>query len=258
MTLQASLQEFSVAQILKLLHAAHKSGRLNVEGVEGTVVLYVKDGQLQTVETPGRSADLATFLVGSGKLRPEEARELRAGSIAEMAVRLVESHRLSREEVAQALRQHHRDAACNLFTWSEGSFVFEPEEEPSEGALPAPQPLEHILIEGQRRLREWESLRQQVPHLDVAVRLPQGSSMPAGHVDLSPDEWAIISAASRGQSLHEIQRQHRLSDYRVRRAVVQLVGRGLVELEATHEPPPQVVQEDEHTRRGFLGRLRGH
>lgn len=260
MVLRAELRQFSVSQALHLIQVGRKSGRLAVEGTDGKVHLYIRDGQLLSVETPGRRPDLAAYLVAAGRMRPDEGRELQADSVAEMAVLLVESGRASHDEVMQALRRHHRDVACSLFTWSEGRLEFQPDGDPPEGALSAPQELEHVLIEGQRRLQEWEELRERIPRLDVSLHFPEGGQMPGGHVDLSPDEWAILSAAASGQTLQEIGERHQLADYRLRRAVAGLLQRGLVELSPTGQPAPTAAEEPEEPEerpRGILGRFRG-
>lgn len=258
MMLRAELHQLNVFQALNLVRVARKTGRLAVEGPDGRAHLYLREGRLIGVEMPDRVPDLNSYLMEAGRLSGQDAQGLQARSMAELAVLLVESGRATQEEVMAALRRHHRDMACELVTWSQGSLTFEPEVTPPEGTLAVEEDLEQVLVAGQRRLQEWERLRQEIPRLDVTLRFPDGEGSPPGHVDLSAEEWAVISSANTGLTLAEVAVRHRLSDYRLRRAVSGVLRRGLVELSAAQpagQPEPEA--EEEERRRGLFGRFIG-
>ena len=58
-----------------------------------------------------------------------------------------------------------------LYTWVEGSFRFEAEMLPPDDRINVRLDLENLIIEGSRQLREWEQLQDEIPSLEMALKV---------------------------------------------------------------------------------------
>ena len=57
-----------------------------------------------------------------------------------------------------------------LFTWSEGLFHFDNELLPPNDKITVRINLENLIIDGTRKMREWEQLQGEIPSLEMALK----------------------------------------------------------------------------------------
>jgi len=234
MALKGNLQDFSTMQLLNLINLARKTGTLTVDTRQAQARLCFKEGQLVYATSDGQDDHLAAMLHGTGKLSEEQARTLRtrAGmkSDKELGLLLMSTGSVNQADIVQSVRTHILNNAYRLFDWSEGTFHFESNVLPFEDRITVPIDLENVIMEGSRRLKERDRLWEELPSLDVPLKFAERPRVHLRDVNLSGEEWRVISFINPRNTIRQIAQHNNLSDFQVRKIVCGLLQAGLVEL----------------------------
>lgn len=265
MALKGNLKDFSLTQLLNLINLARKTGALSLTNRQETATLYFKEGRMIYASRDGQVDDLTTILLNAGKITEEHARAIRAraqiSSDKELALLLVNANYISQRDILQSVRKHMLDVVYPLFTWEEGTFRFEPNQLPDAQKVTVPVELETIILEGSRRLREWEMLQEEVPDLDASLKFAKRPETSLKKISLSANEWRVISFIDPRNSIRRIAAQVGLSDFEIRRIVYGLLSAGLVEIippSDKEKPSPAFLAERKASapiKRGIILRL---
>jgi hypothetical protein len=234
MALKGNLKDFSLTQLLNVINLARKTGALTLNGPQGSAIIYFKEGRLVCAARDGQDMALATMLLRMGKITEEQSRAIMSRSDAtsdkELGLLLVNAGYITQKDVLLSTRKHVLDLVYPLFTWQEGLFRFEPNQLPNADKITTPIDLENVILEGSRRLREWEMLQDEIPDLGVALRFVKRPDTNLRKISLSPEEWRVISFIDPRNSLKQIAKQIGVSDLEMRKIVYGLLSAGLVEL----------------------------
>ena len=245
MALKGNLRDFSTTQLLNLINLARKTGTLAVETREDQARLCFKEGKLVYAVFKGQDERLATILYRAGRISEDQARTILAQAGGkndrELGFLLIKAGHVSQQDVAESVRNHTLEAVYKLFTWSEGLFRFEPTLGPIEGRVTVPIDLENVIMEGSRRLKEWERLQDELPNLDMALRFTDRPDARLRTINLTVEEWRVVSFINPRNTIRQIAQYNNMSDFQIRRIVYGLLQAGLVEMivpEGVPKPPP--------------------
>lgn len=242
MALKGNLQDFSATQLLHLINLARKTGTLVVEAPQQEPArLCFKEGKLIYASMDGQDDRLVSILQRAGKISEELARTIRARSDIkddrELGLLLINAGYVTQKDILDSVRNHVLDIVYKLFTWPEGIFRFEPNVLPVEGRVTVSIDLENVIMEGSRRLKEWERLQEEIPNLDMALRFTDRPDARLRSIQLTVDEWRVISFINPRNTIRQIAQYNNMSDFQIRRIVYGLLQAGLVEL-----VPPEGVE----------------
>jgi hypothetical protein len=148
---------------------------------------------------------------------------------------------LAREEIMEALKAQMSEAAYTVFTWSKGSFRFDPDVLPPSGQIVISVNLEDIVAEGSRRLKEAEKLEEMLPNLDVVLRFTTRPDVKIRSVNLSVDEWKVVSFINPRNTIRKISGYAGMDEGQIRKVVGRLLSEGLVELVGREAPKPALA-----------------
>jgi hypothetical protein len=101
---------------------------------------------------------------------------------------------------------------------------------PPDDKITVRMSLENVIIEGSRRMREWEQLQDEIPSLDMALKFADRPGTNIRNVNLSVEEWRVVSYINPKNTIRQIARATHLSDLEIRRVVYGLLQAGLVEI----------------------------
>ena len=140
--LSGDLHLISVPDILEFCRSGQRSGRLVFEsdGGEGNVRMH--KGRIIDAASPKADAgSLLTRLLESGDASDEQVREIAASSDGEqdalvIARRLIDGGFTDPEVVRKAMVRQIQSAIREMIGWTEGSFVFNPSDDPSTSVEP--------------------------------------------------------------------------------------------------------------------------
>lgn len=248
MALKGNLQDFSATQLLHLINLARKTGTLAIETPQDQARFYFREGKLIYSSLNGQDERLVSILQRAGKITEELARTIRARSDIkddrELGVLLSNAGYVTQKEIVDSIRNYVLEVVYKLFTWPEGTFRFEPNVLPVEGRITVSIDLENVIMEGSRRLREWERLQEELPNLDMALRFTDRPDARLRTINLTVEEWRVVSFINPRNTIRQIAQYNHMRDFQIRRIVYGLLQAGLVELVpvegAEIKPPPGV------------------
>lgn len=125
------------------------------------------------------------------------------------------------------------DALFDLLRAHEGSFAFEPGDEPA-AAMP-PADVEPLLATAEDLLVEWRSIEAVVPsvHAWVALR----AELPGSEITVDAETWRLVATIGSGLTVADLGAALGLGEVAVSRVVRDLVSLGLGAVTAAPAPP---------------------
>ena len=241
MALQGNLRDFSITQLLNLIHLARKTGALTLQKEPVTTALFFREGKLVYATSTDHDGHLVGMLARAGKLTADQAKVIgsrAAGhSNKKLAMMLINAGTVTQKDIISSIRQDFLEIVYRLFTWSEGRFIFEPNRLADEDAITISIDLENVILEGSRHVKEWEHLQDELPDLDVALKFTDSPQSQLRNINLNVDEWRMISYISPRNSIRKIAQRIGMDDFRIRKITYGLLEAGLVEIvEPEREP----------------------
>src|SRR3990172_860559 len=235
MALKGNLRDFSTTQLLNLINLAKKTGTLVIEGPRQGAQMSFRNGKLVYAAMGQDDGSLTTILHRAGKLTGEQAKALGARAAnatdKELGLLLINAGYASQGDIISSIKNHTTEVVYRLFTWVEGMFRFEPALMPGDDKITVPIDLENVIMEGARRMKEWELLNEELPNLDMALKFtdrPNAANI--RNMNLSVEEWRVVSFINPKNSMKAIAKANNMSDLEIRKVVYGLLQAGLVEI----------------------------
>jgi len=246
MALKGNLRDFSTTQLLNLINLARKTGTLTIATKGTSAQVCFKEGKLIYAALGGADGHLADMLQKTGKLSPDQARTIREHSSSQtekaLAQMLINAGHVTQNDIVQAARVHMLDVVYRLFALVEGDFRFEPTLAAAQDRVSVPVDLENVIMEGSRRLKEFERLQDELPNLDMALRFTDRPDTRLRNISLSVEEWRVVSFINPRNSIRQIAQFNSMSDFQIRKIVYGMLQAGLVELIQPEGVPPVPVR----------------
>jgi hypothetical protein len=245
MALRGNLHDFNITQLFNLVNLARKTGLLTVENNSEACKVFFKEGKLIQAESDRDRPSLTSLLLKAGRISAEQvesvAQRARSQTDKELGLLLINSGYCSQRDIIQVVKNHIVENVYLLFTWTEGSFFFDSAVAPPDEQVTVMLSLENIIIEGTRRIKEWGQFRDDLPSLDVAIKFVDKPDARLRNVQLTADEWRVISFVSPKNSIQQIARACNMDEFQIRKIVYRLLQAGLVEVVRPRvEAPAQV------------------
>ena len=279
--LEGTLESFTLPDIFQLLAFTKKTGCLKLErnGASGRV--YFDDGEVYYALSSGGRLALGRRLVGAGEVDTAELRAaldkqreladdgegLRLGQI------LLDQGAIDQDTLETFVREQIQDAIFDLMRWDDGNFSFDSEsddatvDEPIELSVT----VENLIMEGSRRLEEWENVKKKIPSMDAVVAMQPRPGEGEVEVNLRPEEWQLLTLVDGQRTVGDLVDIYGQGEFSTCKLLFGLVGAGLLEVrDVETDGPPSVAallqqrellrelekQEDERAREGRLRKER--
>ena len=234
MALKGNLRDFTITQLLNLINLARKTGTLVIEGSQDTAWVSFREGKLAFARLGREDNSLPAVLYRNSKLTKAQYATLkkRAAGVSdkELGVLLINAGYVTQEDILASLKAYFIDVVKRLFAWVEGVFRFENDRMPPPDKITVRIDLENLIIEGSRQLREWEQLQDEIPNLDMALKFTDRPGTNLRNVNLSVEEWRVVSYINPKNTIRQIARATKMTDLEIRRIVYGLLQAGLVEI----------------------------
>ena len=234
MALKGRLEDFGITQLLNLINLARKTGTLYLEESKQNSYLCFREGKLIYATMEGVEDSLPAILQQANVFTPRQVQMIQANmpnkSDREIAQVLITSGRLQQQLVVKSVREHILNLVYQIFSLTEGTFRFEPSKLPVQGKIATSIALENVIMEGSRRLKEWERLEDELPDLDISLKFADCPTTPLRDVNLSVEEWRVISFVNPSNSIRQIAQFNSMSELQIRKIVYRLLQAGLVEV----------------------------
>lgn len=239
MLLRGNLKEFSLPNILQLVNMSAKSGALTIRREESWGRIYFRHGLICYAFSLPQHLPLGERLVRDGSITADQLREalieqergadnLRIGAI------LLKNGALDRPTLEQAVREQIQDTAFDFFGWPDGEFEFGVDEEVTDQDILVEMPVETVIMEGCRRIDEWELFVEHIGSMERIPRLAHGARVAElGEIVLTPHEWRAIVHMDGRSDINTVLREARLDRFHGAKIMYSLFSRDLI---AVDEP----------------------
>lgn len=234
MALKGNLRDFSTTQLLNLINLARKTGLLVIESKGGAAQIFFKEGKLIYATYGGLDGRLTAMLVRAGKLTDAQALKINeqpeARNDRELGALLIQAGHLSQNDIVASIKSYVLDVVYRLFSWMDGTFRFESSQLPPGDRIQVKIELENVIMEGSRRIKEIERLREEIPNLDVTLQFTDRPDARLRNINLSVEEWRVVSFINPKNTVRQIAQANNMSDFQIRKIVYGMLQAGLVEL----------------------------
>src|SRR5687767_13876625 len=255
MAIKGNLKEASLPDVLQLLAMGQKTGCLSLSDRSNFGYIYFDRGRITYASIVNRRDRLGDLLVKNGLLDPRDL----AGAIDEQARDpssrlgeiLIRRGAITREQLEQYIRIQIEEAVYYLFTWGQGSFYFEAEQRPEEGAMLVSINPENLLLEGARRIDEWSLIEKKIPSLDLVFEIDR--SKPLASLELSDDQRKILPLIDGRRSVQELIEESGMVEFDVGKALFGYIQAGIAHPVGRRQAQVKEVPQariDEHRNLG--------
>jgi hypothetical protein len=233
--LQGNLREFSLPNIFQLVKMSAKSGALTIRRDKAWGRIYFTKGLINYAFSVPQQLPLGERLVRGGKLPAGQLKKAltqqrKAGPDGpRIGALLLERGLIERADLEEAVRDQIQDAAFDFFSWSDGEFEFSAEERPDDQDILVEMNVENVIMEGCRRIDEWELIfehlgsLERIPHLAYNVGVEDRAE-----VRLTPDEWRVVVHIDGRADINTILRDCGLDRFHGAKVIYSLFSSGLV------------------------------
>jgi tetratricopeptide (TPR) repeat protein len=230
MAIRGSLKEASFPDVLQLLALGQKTGCLSI--VDGTKFgsVFFQNGKISFGAIVNRRDRLGDSLIKRGFLTREQLDEALRMQIKQPGRRvgeiLIDAGFVKREVVEKELRGLVEEAVYSLFTWTQGTFTFEPDVHPDGRQLTVAINPESLLMEGARRVDEWVLVERRFPSFDMVFEMDAAR---AGSSEPLVGELAEVAYLLDGRrSIRAVIERSGLGEFPVGKAMYEIAMRGLL------------------------------
>jgi len=234
MPLKGNLRDFSFVQLLNMVTLTQKTGSLVIDGAPEQAQITFRQGKLVYARLGKQDGRLAAVLQRDKKINAAQysSIEARASQMSdkELGLLLINAGYLKQEDILQCLQEHFLGIVRQVLTWREGDFHFELDLMPPDDQITINLGLENLIGETTRQANELEQLKNEIPNLDLALKFTDHPGIDIHNINLSPQEWQVISAIHPKNTLQQILQATKMNDLEIRRVVHRLLQAGLVEV----------------------------
>src|SRR5881397_58359 len=226
MAIKGSLKEASLPDVLQLLAMGKKTGCLSVTHRSNFGYIFFERGRISYASIVNRRDRLGDMLVKNGVISQGEldnaiaaqakTRDKRIGEL------LVEHGALAREELHQYVRRQIEEAVYFLFTWMQGTFNFEADVHPEEQDFLVSINPESLLLEGARRMDEWNLVEKKIPSFDLVFEVDQ-ARVKATEVELTEEQRVVLDHVDGHRDVQAIVDESGLVEFEVGKALYGLL-----------------------------------
>jgi len=166
MAFEGNLETMTVADLLQWAANGRQTGTIRITRADLTKRIFIQNGVIVSCTSTDPREFLGHFLVSHGLIDEGDLQigmsdQERTGDLLGQV--LVERGFLTSEQLTDALRLKAEEAIFDLFTWNQGEFLFVEDELPSFELVPISLGVQGLVLEGMRRLDEWQRILEVIP-----------------------------------------------------------------------------------------------
>lgn len=240
MAVSGNLKTMLPGDLLQWLSLGQKTGTLVVSNKAVEKKIFFKNGRVISSASNDPREYLGQFLMSHGYISEPElmkGMQVQAESGILLGKILVMIDVISEEELQRLMRMKAEEAIYDIFLWRDGEFRFIDDELPTQEMIPLQVDVTGIIMEGTRRVDEWQRIRLLIPnealvpavlkHLDEDV---------ADRLHFDDAQRTVVSAIDGKRNVADIVLESRSSSFLVAETLYRLVREGFIEL---REPSPE-------------------
>src|SRR5436305_330367 len=231
--LNGNLTAFKLPEVLTFLSMTRKTGTLTLNNENREAYVFYNDGALIYAGSNQEPFRLGAILLRKRRITREQAEQIdqsmrrdggRFGLIA------VQQGAITEAQLRDFLKVQVSEIIYDCFVWNGGDFAFSGEMALPPHAVTIAVDLANLIMEGARRIEEWEQCLRLLPDKSVIFRVVSNPS--EEKITLSADEWKILFLINGARTLEELCHDADEDPFHVYRVVYGLFANKLIEIVA--------------------------
>ncbi len=245
--LQGKIGRFTLPEILQLVANSRKTGTLGLQRDDDIVMVYFTGGQIVYAYGPRQTSHLGQLLRDSGRITTDQLDEaVKTQTGAESSKRLgrilLEKGFVDRADLEEVVRSQIEELIYSLLNWDSGTFKFYENQCPTEEEITVSLSVENVILEGLRRLDEYNRVRETLPDFNKVLTLAAAPPERIKDVSLTSDEWNLLAQVNGQRTISDIADQSDMPRLDALGKLAALNLAGLVEIvERPYEPPDRLA-----------------
>jgi len=244
--LQGKLNAFRFPEVLTFLSTTRKSGTLTVLNSEKEAYLFFEDGALVYAGSNQERFRLGSILLRKKRMTRSQSERIDAlmtrdgGQFGQHAI---SEGVLTEAQLRDSLKIQVSEIVYDCFVWDGGAFAFDQDgAHLPRHAVTISVDLANLIMEGARRIDEWEQCLKLLPDRSAVFRVvatPRDEK-----ITLTADEWRILFLINGQRTLEDLCHDSEDDAFHVYRVVYGLLASKLI------EPVPQqhvIIPDDTNT-----------
>ncbi|HYI08227.1 MAG TPA: DUF4388 domain-containing protein [Thermoanaerobaculia bacterium] len=228
--LQGDISAFRLPDVLTFLSTTRKSGTLTLTSAEKQAFLFFDDGALIHAGSNQEQFRLGSVLMRRKKISREERDRIdslmvrdggRFGGLA------VQEGVLTDAQLRDFLKVQVSEIVYDTFVWNGGTFAFEQSTMLPSHAVTIAIDLPNLIMEGARRIEEWEQCLQLLPDSKMVFRVvvtPRDEK-----ITLTADEWKILFLINGVRTIEDLCQDSEDDPFTIYRVLYGLFANKLIE-----------------------------
>jgi hypothetical protein len=228
--LHGSLEAFKLPDVLAFVNSAKKTGMLTVASETREAYVFCRNGSVVYAASNQESMRLGTLLLRKRNISKEQAETIDdlmlrgRGRFGDFAVT---QGVLSEPQLDEYLKIQVSEVLYDSFLWKAGTFTFYDGFDLPPDAVTISVDLTNLIMEGARRIEQWEECLQLLPDSGAVFRvIPRPESE---KITLTADEWKVLFLINGQRTLEDLCRDTTEDPLTVYRVVYGLWANKLIE-----------------------------
>ncbi|MDA3936797.1 MAG: DUF4388 domain-containing protein, partial [Actinomycetota bacterium] len=226
MALRGNLKDFSLPDVFQLVTFSKKTGVLRIKRADEAMgSVWFREGEVFFAESNWHREPLGERLVAASKITPSalgRALGIRQGegeSGRRLGQILVDEGYITDKVLEAFVQEQIQDTIFDLMRWDEGDFDFELLPEVVDEDIGLSVSIENVIMEGSRRLEEWERIKKKVPSMGVVFKMATAPGEGTFEISLKPIEWELLLLVDGTRSVSELAAETNRTDFEVTRII---------------------------------------
>jgi hypothetical protein len=231
-TREGTVSSTTVPGLVYSILRQRETGVLTLTGESTEKSVYIQSGRPVFATSNDRDDRLGQVFFKSGAITLENLLVVVERSRLEkkrLGTLLVEMGLIQPSELVGGVLAQVRNIISSLFGWTRGRYRYIPGPLPTNEVITLKLSAGGMILEGIRSIESWERIWEAVGGLDARYHTASGMDDLGKDLNLSLEEWTLLSRCERPLPLREICRASTLPDFEICRLLWALLTLGIVE-----------------------------
>ena len=239
MSLKGDLTTISLSEVFRLIDATGKEGTLIVSDADSKKAIHFAKTGIKLISTGIRKGlRIGELLIKSGIITGEQlsqALNIQKNSHLKLGEVLIQLKFVTEENIQRLVRFQIEEEIYDLYNWKDANFEFIEGQPPAELADQAQQAIElqldinALIVEANRRLEEWKSIRQVLTNTRTVYALTEEAEERLTKADLPDIFKSVIPLINGSRTVEDIVEECPLvSSFEAYKAIYLLITKGLI------------------------------
>ncbi|MCX7831283.1 MAG: DUF4388 domain-containing protein [Actinobacteria bacterium] len=225
MSLKGNIKDFQLDEIVRFIEAGKKTGALEIQNGPEAAVLYFKKGSLYFVHRGSKPISITEKVLNSGIIEEDIAQKIKSGKIFPPETANLSEE--ARKKVAQMIFDELVEQTADIFSWSEGTFVFKNNEKRTGEDWGVTIDTTRFLEKVRKHSEVFKRFSEHAKTLKTVIELNKNIS-PDEDIIITGKEWKFLSAWKPGMTIEEVAKNSGISLLTAITLATNLMEKGLI------------------------------